>query len=322
GDALSGYYYYQTKVAPLFLQGTIAADGSFTLTEHPRADTEEGTGPATGSFTGTFEGKGRAGGVWKSADRKKTFPFSLAESCGTDSVCFTAFQQEEQAALFPNQAESPFLEMTLALYYPVRYADRSVLEKLRRELARDFPNDPENQLAAWRDRYVNDYREANQEFFDPSLDWQFSWVYNNDVSVVCNDRNLLSLRFSLYEYSGGAHGNSYIQYNNYDLQTGALLSLTDLFSPGSNPRLLGLLERKLRAREQIPAGEPLSDHDYFVDSLPLAETWYIAPDGIGFFYNNYEIRAYAFGPVELFLSWNELGDLIKPESPVRRLIRP
>ena len=52
------------------------------------------------------------------------------------------------------------------------------------------------------------------------------------------------------------------------------------------------------------------------DTFALNDNFSIGAKGITFLYNTYEIALYADGPTELFLTYHEIKDLLKPDGPL------
>ena len=95
---------------------------------------------------------------------------------------------------------------------------------------------------------------------DSAADYLAGLRYDSQsgVVVVCQQGNLLSLRFTNYEYSGGAHGNLGSAVHSFDLRTGRWLTYHAIFRPEARQRLLPLLDR-VRRTLGIGAGERLEN---------------------------------------------------------------
>jgi hypothetical protein len=113
-------------------------------------------------------------------------------------------------------------------------------------------------------------------------------------------------------YYGAAHPNSGIQVLNFDLKTGALISLNDLFSPGSRKDLKKIVEK---AFIKAWGGE---DWDFTPRSgdFNLSENFSLERDGLHLYYNQYEIGPYAMGAPEVTIAWKEISKLLK-ENPYK-----
>lgn len=141
------------------------------------------------------------------------------------------------------------------------------------------------------------------------------WSLDQTTSVEYVANRLVSLRIFSAIYSGGAHGISLTAFANYDLQTGRPLRYVDLLKPNTQTALLKLAEERFRDDKQIPAGKSLSQggFDFDKDRFSLPATVGIGRTGLTFYYNVYEINSFAYGPTELFIDYDSLDDLLKPE---------
>jgi hypothetical protein len=71
------------------------------------------------------------------------------------------------------------------------------------------------------------------------------------------------------------------------------------------------VEQKFREINEIGPHDNLNEKGFFWDGkFQLPANIGLVPEGVQFFYNSYEIAAYAVGPTEFVLTWEELGDLL------------
>jgi len=127
-------------------------------------------------------------------------------------------------------------------------------------------------------------------------------------SVIDSSNTFLSLGVVSDFYSlGAAHGVQYFQALNFDLKTGAFISLSDLFENGSRNGLKALAKRKFIAQNGnegwwFTTGE---------QAFELAEVFSITNKGITFHYQPYEIGPYVAGAPEIVLSTTDIAKLLK-----------
>ncbi|HEX2619174.1 MAG TPA: DUF4163 domain-containing protein, partial [Phototrophicaceae bacterium] len=64
-----------------------------------------------------------------------------------------------------------------------------------------------------------------------------SAAYSLDISYETyrHSDDMFTLVFSIYEYTGGAHGNDHFQTYSFDLASNRVMTLDDLFAPGNDP---------------------------------------------------------------------------------------
>jgi hypothetical protein len=146
------------------------------------------------------------------------------------------------------------------------------------------------------------------------------WFIDNRLKVIYHDPKVLSLEMAELAYTGGAHPNSVNQYASFDLTDGQQLTLTELLVPGYEPSLSAVAEQRFRELRQIPPGESLTAAGYWFENevFALNDNFAVTDEGLLFYFNPYEVTAYALGPTELVISREDLNDLILPGGPLDR----
>jgi hypothetical protein len=129
---------------------------------------------------------------------------------------------------------------------------------------------------------------------------------------------LISLRFDISEYlAGAAHPNTRVQILNYDFTKKERLSTINLFA--SSTQALPFLSERARKTLSKTFGD-ISDTQFQVEVIPGTEPTRenfkevgITKEGLLVIFNPYQVAAYARGTPSVFISLQELGDLISPE---------
>jgi len=115
-----------------------------------------------------------------------------------------------------------------------------------------------------------------------------------------NSREILSIKFNYYQYTGGAHGNPYSLSYNIDLATGEDLKLADF------------LERKkmtLAEVEEFITSEIKKDPDlyfqadYGFQSLAADQCYYLEKGKIVVYFQPYAIAPYSTGMPEFRIEY-------------------
>jgi hypothetical protein len=159
------------------------------------------------------------------------------------------------------------------------------------------------------DDFLKDYEEFRKES-GRDLPYQFELT----GSVPLNRSGLLTVEISWNAYTGGAHGMHHTEYLVFDAATGRRLKPADVFIPGFEPRLDQLIDAKFRQMKGLAKTERLDSEKgtLFENFIRHNGNFALMDKGITFFYNEYEIAAYAFGPVELELDYQELRGILRP----------
>ena len=137
------------------------------------------------------------------------------------------------------------------------------------------------------------------------------WEIDIRSDTVFTDPKTLTVAFDTYAYTGGAHPNTYRTLLSFDRRTGLPLHLTDLVT--DTTALLLIVEQAFRRQQAIKPEQSLEDEGYFLQDgqFFLPQNVAAGRSGLIFYYNPYEIAAYALGPIELIVPYNQLAVLLK-----------
>ena len=134
-------------------------------------------------------------------------------------------------------------------------------------------------------------------------------------TVTAADHSLVSVYLYTEEYhAGAAHPGHHTWALNYDLETGKVLALTDLFKPDS--RYLDVIadyciaELKKRDALQFEEGAAPKPENY--------RNWNIAREGLLITFDEYQVAPYAAGPQRVTVPYATLHDIIDPDGPLAR----
>ncbi|BDI34428.1 hypothetical protein CCAX7_64790 [Capsulimonas corticalis] len=178
--------------------------------------------------------------------------------------------------------------------YPVLRSNTPLAELANRTIAADVRK---QQQAFVRMALQETAKEPprNPYGFDASPMYQRYWF-----------PRLYSVGMEFYEYTDGAHGNSYrVMYNFAEVDgKPQRMFLKDFFTNGSDYRKQ--VETKLMDKLHHD-----SRADFIGEVVQLSPTqlnrFVVEPDGLRFWFDPYEVAAYAQGPVDIKLTLAELG---------------
>ncbi|MFK7692517.1 DUF3298 domain-containing protein [Paenibacillus sp. HJGM_3] len=132
--------------------------------------------------------------------------------------------------------------------------------------------------------------------------------------IKTNERGLLSLLLSNYAYSYPmAHGNTFARSFTFDVNTGKLYSLADLFKPGAN--YVETLSRDI-AGQLRQRNLPLL-HGFH--AIKPDQDYYLADKALVLYFQLYEITPYYVGMPMFPISVYDLLALAPDSSPLSKL---
>ncbi len=166
------------------------------------------------------------------------------------------------------------------------------------------------------DSMANDFLESFKEFKKQFPARHQSWTIERNISVSGVNNSVFSLTNTEFYYMGGAHPNSTTSFINFNLQTGEALELNDLLKPGFEDALNKVGEKIFREKQKLKPGENLNEAGYWFDknNFELNDNFLIKKNGLLFVFNPYEVAAYVYGAIEVFIPYKVIKDLIKDDS--------
>ncbi len=163
--------------------------------------------------------------------------------------------------------------------------------------------------------YIADYLSTVKD-----NDYSNNWEQDISTNINGRYRHILNLGLNNYNYSGGAHPNSHINYNLINLNTLKAINIKDVLDI-TNKDLLALGKKRFAAIniEVVKnSGNTDAMSIYFEGNDKHAEgefyfndNWFIKGDSMGCYYNSYEIAPYVAGPSSCIFSIKELLPYLK-----------
>jgi hypothetical protein len=217
----------------------------------------------------------------------------------------------------------PALQSHFTLEYPMIKDDISeiALQNINAYIAgfildsetpvKEFPN-----IQKQADKLFNEYGEVYAEFPRTS-----TWIVDKQIKVASKLGPLLCLSFSESSYKGGAHPNSNTFYKIFDLSDGHLVSMYDIIDSTklielNTIRLQTLKDQKNKILKEEDWKSYMFENVFEPKgSFNINNNLKVSKDTIEFYYNSYEIAAYAFGPTELKIPVNKIKSLLLKSSP-------
>ena len=168
------------------------------------------------------------------------------------------------------------------------------------------------------DSVINVFKEDNKEQIEfakaegfEARDIDYEFIINTEVHYG-NHRDIIGHFINMYQYTGGAHGGTFITCRNYRLEDGSVVTLDNYFKPGYEKVLNPILERKLLEYAECSSRDELDEHGYFSNEpMFVPENFEIRQDTIDFIFNQYDIAPYSTGITVLSV----------PEDDIRTIIR-
>jgi hypothetical protein len=162
-------------------------------------------------------------------------------------------------------------------------------------------------LTGIRSQYVNDFASMGADVYSPG-----PWGLYIDYEIAQFSPDVLSLKFTISDYTGGAHGNLYFQTYTFDLAQNRVLALSDLFQPGVD--ILGTLAPIVQQDLTAQIGD-YTDAQWIQDgtnSLDAYVSFAVTPDALVFYFPPYQVAAYAAGPQTVQIPLAQISGVLAP----------
>lgn len=143
------------------------------------------------------------------------------------------------------------------------------------------------------------------------------WSLCEEVNVVHNRSGVLSTRFSVEQYTGGAHGSHSILYISTKYKNGIEeITLSELFSPEGRKEVRRLGEKQFRQVRNLPENADLEREGFWFKNgvFTLTDNFAIVPEGLAFHYNSYTIAPYAMGETALLIPFDSFAPFLEPKK--------
>jgi hypothetical protein len=222
-------------------------------------------------------------------------------------------------SLDPDNLFSPKANVETGILLP-RASTPAVMAEFARyyRMPRLLDSDAHAAIAEDHNRFFDQYVQMNTNIDQANA--ALNWERTHQPQVLLNEKGLLSIEKASYAYTGDAHGLTHMQYMLLDIKTAKVLGLSDIINDDQVKSLTALLNQKIRERYAIASGQLLTEAGFFVDEVKPTDNIYVTLNGIGFYYNSYEIAPYAFGHTNVFVSFDEIGNLLKQNTAVFGLV--
>jgi len=170
-------------------------------------------------------------------------------------------------------------------------------------------------------KQVNDFKKDFEAPEDRPV--SFGSSFESAYIIVHSANNIVSIDFAIETYfEGAAHGNHNSLVFNYDLYSGQMLTLGDLFKSNSNYGKL-ISDYSIKALTKKLGSD--ADSDWIRQgAAPTGENyknWNISRTGLKVTFDPYQVASYAAGPHEVIVPYSILKNVIDPHGPLARLVK-
>lgn len=149
--------------------------------------------------------------------------------------------------------------------------------------------------------------------------YQHGWEFQLNIKSPIIMDKVYSVIAESYTFTGGAHGLSGRQLYSFNRENGQRITPSDIFRPDSDAELTQIITAALIKAYNVKNEQEL--YEQSISDIRPTDNFMITPEGITFAYLPYEIAPYYMGIIEVKLTWEELKNIIRPESIVKEFLK-
>lgn len=194
--------------------------------------------------------------------------------------------------------------------------DQSVQEKIN--------DDIKNRIVSAADGSRGDVEEfcpSGQEADESLAGWVCRFGYDSEYeSFTQYSGKILSVRLETYMYTGGAHGDTVVEFINYDLQSGEKFDWRDTFVSDSDYLVRIAEYAKTELRQKLLEGEYTMTEEEWIEtgSMPSPENYNtnvgFSEDALLVVYQSYQVAPYALGQITVLIPYDKLRGIVDSEG--------
>jgi hypothetical protein len=169
-----------------------------------------------------------------------------------------------------------------------------------------FKEKPAASLEIAADSFINEYLNFKKEYPDSPAGYE----WDQTLTVNYQDKDFLAFKHVNYAYTGGAHGMETTLFHNLYQSDFTEITLKDILNNPYQGELTKIAEAIFRKNEGLTPEDQLGAYFFEDQRFVLNDNFLITPKGLLFLYNQYEIKAYAYGTTELFIPYAAIKHLI------------
>ncbi len=215
-----------------------------------------------------------------------------------------------------SEGEKSYLSLTASIHWPEKLGDKKVRTLQDSLIAIAFGDSVSHTPREAVERFLadTDFIEAEQREEVKTVPEESVVFFRNvDASVIDLTEDYITYKTSKSAYYGGAHPMSGSSIFTYDLASGSVLTVGNIFKQGvGSETILRVINEALARQFDVSVGN-LEQAGFFSDLISEIGQPYILDKVLYFHYNPYEIGPYALGEIDVAVYPGEVSDYLRPE---------
>lgn len=240
---------------------------------------------------------------------------------GTDSQEITkwAGEQVEETKYYriTNPMDTFYLTLQSNIQWLDKVGDYDLKPFHKTVIIHAFDNNEDDIVHAMRrfvdcyDKWVEPDAETTVEVSTAPNPNIISWSVKVDGEFIELADTHVSYAISTTTYLGGAHPNVATDPFTYILESESVVTLSDLFIPGSENTLSAVICQNL-AQEYDVTPNNLTDAGFFQNDIKPSNFLFFEDGNIIFHYNQYDIAPYSQGQIDVMVPPYQVREILTP----------
>lgn len=162
------------------------------------------------------------------------------------------------------------------------------------------------------EQFMGNFLESYGNFMEENdVSYPLAWSKTTEIDVGLHTPQLIVLKNRTYEFSGGAHGNSFQLWNVYDIESYRKLPFNTFIPDDKIKDFTKIAEKFFREHEGLADSVSLDKFYFFEEGVfTLAANYGVSESGIVFHYNPYEIKPYVAGSTTVTIPFEAVQDYL------------
>ena len=157
----------------------------------------------------------------------------------------------------------------------------------------------EAEIETQKNEYFADTKKSLEDW---SPDFPQTWEQNSYMKKFSKLNDFMTVHYKSDGYTGGAHGYYNELYRVFDVKTNRQVHLGDILKV-RDAKIWSRILMDHFLKNDLDQGQAQM---LLVKEIPLNDNFYFDQDNLYFLYNQYEIAAYAAGPVLIKIPYSEI----------------
>lgn len=230
--------------------------------------------------------------------------YKYKQICVNDSFTIEMKRIEENSEFFKADISYPLLKIKDKCINKGGYNSK-IIENINKEISAYILN-YNDKVKEESKKYKKQYEDILSKSDEDYVKYQYE-AYA-DYQVTYNKKDLISIPIKTYNFTGGAHGMSYLKSYNYDLLSGKELKLKDMFKDDVDYKKVvnSFIKQEIEKKQDI-----YFSGDEGFKGIEDNQAFYIDDDGIVVYFQLYDIAPYYVGIPKFKMTWKEFDKYFK-----------